>query len=220
LGVGVIVLFSIPVGLLLRLEVGIYLAAVLWVFVLLGGLISAVLLLGLVFGWPLMWGTISAEEMGDVFEASQRCYSYTFGRPLRYLFYILVALLIGSAGWVLVYYFAEAVLHLSGWAVSWGSGSERLARLDGSSGAHLAASVIQALNGLVRSVASAYRYSFLWCAAASIYLLLRRDVDHTEMDDIYVEDEQKRYGLPPLPGGERDDLATPEKAGEGDADDS
>jgi hypothetical protein len=42
-------------------------------------------------------------------------------------------------------------------------------------------------------------YSFMWSAAAAIYLLLRHDADQTEMDDVFLEeDETVRYGLPPL----------------------
>ncbi len=42
----------------------------------------------------------------------------------------------------------------------------------------------------LRMGASGYAYGFFWCAAASIYLLLRYDADSTEMDEIYTG----RYG--------------------------
>lgn len=35
-----------------------------------------------------------------------------------------------------------------------------------------------------------FSYSYTWSAATMIYLLMRRKVDETEMDEVYVEDEQ------------------------------
>jgi hypothetical protein len=53
-------------------------------------------------------------------------------------------------------------------------------------------------SGCVRSIPTAFMYSFFWCAATMIYLLLRRDEDQTEIDEVYLEEEQETYGLPPL----------------------
>ena len=51
------------VGLIMRLGgIGLLLAGVCWPLALVGGLIIALLLLGLIFGWPLMWATISARD--------------------------------------------------------------------------------------------------------------------------------------------------------------
>ena len=200
LGIVVVVVMCLPVGWLIRWDPGVLIAGLLWFFVLVGSLLMMILLLGLAVGWPLMWGVTSVEEMGDIFEATQRSYSYTFGRPLRYLFYALLALLLGSAGFLLVQVFAEGVVALGGWAVSWGAGNARLAALHAAdtSLVLIGQTMIQLLNGLVFTVASAYRYSFFWSAVAATYLLLRRDVDQTAFDDIYVLGVHERYGLPEL----------------------
>jgi hypothetical protein len=34
--------------------------------------------------------------------------------------------------------------------------------------------------------------------ASAAYLLLRKDVDETEMDEIYLADQRRTYDLPPL----------------------
>ncbi len=200
LGIVVIVIMCLPVGWLMHFDVGVFIAGLLWLPVLFGGLFITILLLGLLFGWPLMWGTTSAEEMGDVFEATQRSYSYTFGRPLHYAFYALLALLLGSIGFIVVQYFAEAVIQLSQWAVSWGVGEARWQAIaKANSGIVLIGyTIMRLLNGIVLAVASAYRYGFFWSAVAAIYLLLRRDVDQTEFDDVYVPSDHERYGLPEL----------------------
>jgi hypothetical protein len=39
---------------------------------------------------------------------------------------------------------------------------------------------------LIHAVTAAFRFSFFFCAASAIYLLLRHDVDEKEMDEIYL----------------------------------
>ena len=39
--------------------------------------------------------------------------------------------------------------------------------------------------------------------AGAVYLLLRKDVDDTEMDEIYIVDERRTYDLPPLKSDEQ-----------------
>lgn len=57
---------------------------------------------------------------------------------------------------------------------------------------------IQFWTGLAQTVAAAFIHGLFWCMAAAIYLLLRKDVDETEMDEIYMIDERRTYDLPPL----------------------
>jgi hypothetical protein len=52
--------------------------------------------------------------------------------------------------------------------------------------------------GLLRSVAAAFLYAQFWCFAGAAYLLLRRDVDETELDEVFVSEEQRTFELPPL----------------------
>lgn len=217
-GILIVLIYVAPFGWMMRWDTGLLIAGVLWGFVLLGGLMAAILLLGLLVGWPLMWGATSAEKMGDVFEANQRCYSYVFGCPLRYLFYAAVALLLGSLGFLLVEYFAEWVIQLSYWAVSW-TGTD-LRQLLGqpanrpTMSAAAGLSAVSIFNALVLTIASAFRYSFFWTAAAVIYLLMRRDVDMTELDDIYVMRGEQRYDLPSLENDEAGSSSASPAAGQ------
>ncbi len=199
-GIAIVAALVTPVGWLMRWDVGVLLASLLWVLVLVGGLTFAIIVLGLLLGWPLMWGALSAEEMGDVFEGTQRSYSYVFGRPLHYAFYMLITLVAGSIMYYVASAFAQLTVYGSCWAVSWGSGLEVWSGggVEDSGPALLGMSMIASLNALVLSVAAAFRYSFLWCAAGAAYLLLRRDSDQIEFDNVYLEDEPTRYGLPPL----------------------
>jgi hypothetical protein len=152
-----------------------------------------------------MWATISAEGT-DTFDALSRGYAYTFQQPLRYLFYALVAILFGALCWTLVSLFADGVVQLSYWAVGWGADDFRVYNIhlatqgegDPQGALWFGASLIGFFNMLVYSVAVGFGFSFFWCAATAIYLLLRQDVDQTEFDEVYMEHEEVRYGLPPL----------------------
>jgi hypothetical protein len=47
-------------------------------------------------------------------------------------------------------------------------------------------------------LAAAFLYGLFWSMASAIYLVLRFDVDETEMDEIFLMDEKRTYQLPPL----------------------
>ena len=71
--------------------------------------------------------------------------------------------------------------------------------------------------GLVTLIASAYAYSFFWCASAAVYLLLRKSVDQTEFDEVFIDDAQSSFDLPPL---RDDDSVVPTIVGKDASDDS
>jgi hypothetical protein len=206
LGVALAVVPLFFLGLLMRLSIGVFVAGILWPLVLIVGLIMAVLLAGLLFGWPLMFVTISAEEAGDSFQAFSNSFSFTFQRPLAYLAYAVIALFVGSLGGMLVEGFANGVVLLNHWAISFGLGRERLnqlaeGQLDSASLAWMGSRLITIGDQLVYAIADGYYFGFLFCAASAIYLLLRREVDQTDFDQVYLADETERFSLPPLRPG-------------------
>jgi hypothetical protein len=154
-----------------------------------------------------MWPTISAEQDSDAFEAFNRSYSYSFQRPLQYLFYALLALAFGQLCWVLVDNFANAIIALNHWALSFGAGSERVSEIVGRggeepSGMLWAGSRLAGWwDALVRSIAVAFKFSFFFCAVSAIYLLLRREVDQTDFDEVYIPEGLASYALPELRPG-------------------
>ena len=206
-----IVCMSVPLfllGLVMRANFGVVFGGLIWSLVLIGGLVMTLLMLGLLFGFPLMWGAISTES-SDAFDAISRAYAYTFQRPFHFLFYAVLAAFLGTLGWLLVIGFSEAVISFSNWGISWGTGTARLQEiqkvLDGSDEntssvvLRFGAILIAFFSALVRAIAAAFPYTFFWCSAAAIYLLLRRDADQTELDDVHVEEDQDvLYGLPEL----------------------
>ena len=199
-----LLLLALPLalfGLLLRADVGVLIAGLLWFLVVIAGFVMAILALGLFFGWPLMWATISAEGT-DSFDALSRTYSYVFQKPIVYLFYVVIAAFLGTVGWLLVYLFATTLLALSHWAVSWGAGPDNLRAVLANSrpgGVGEAGSMlVRFWVSCVMMLALAYWCSYFWTASQAIYFLLRRHVDATELDEVYVPEEEEPYGLPPL----------------------
>ena len=196
----------VVVGLVLRLDLAALVVGLLWIVALGWGLMLATVLLGLLLGWPLMWATIGVER-SDAFDSVSRCYAYVYQRPLQLIFYLLVASVLGLIGELAVDFFVAAGISLTEWTASWGAGNLRVAQLAGSGSADTeslsgaattAANFIQMWKYVLLSVAAAYPLAFLWCAAIGIYLLLRRHIDSTEMDEISLTEPEPTEGIPDL----------------------
>jgi hypothetical protein len=204
LGTLLAAIFLAVLGLVMRAEFGVLIGGILWPLALLAGFIMAFLLIGLFFGWPLMWGAISAEGT-DSFGALSHSYSYAYQRPLHYLTYVVIAAIIGVLGWYLVSLFTVWIMMLTSWAVSWGSGTARveaiLSRENLGVLGNAGTALIAFWNNCLRTLAFGFIFSYLWCATTVIYFLLRRLVDATEFDEVYMPEERARHGLPPLKTG-------------------
>ena len=177
------------VGLPMNLDVGLIWSGLVWILVLGVGLLVGVLLLGLLFGWPLMWATISTEGT-DTFDAISRTYAYTMQRPLHYLFYVVIVGGLGAVTWLLVLAFGEAVIHVCWWSADWAVFDEQrmqaivaAANGDQMTVDNLATEgieisglgwagiyIFRVANGLIRAVAYSFGYGYFWVAASGIYL--------------------------------------------------
>jgi hypothetical protein len=188
------------VGLLMRSEFGLLVAGIVWPLVLVGGFVMAFLLIGLFFSWPLMWGAISTEGT-DAFGAISHAYAYVYQRPLRYFLYGVVAAVIGVLGWFVVTQFAVWIIQLSDWGVSWGGSNLRSLPAEPGRAADIGIRLINFWNGVVLTLALAYVFSYFWVSTTVIYFLLRREVDATELDEVYFAEAQQMHGLPPLVRG-------------------
>lgn len=203
-----VALLTIPLaiaGLVARSDLGALFVAIFWFLSLLCGLAAVWLLIPLLFGFPLMWGAISAERDGDGFEALSNSMAYTYQRPLRYLGYVLLLTVLGALSVLVVDGAARAIVHLSYWGLSWGSGAQRAldVRFLAEQGAlawdqtpppseplKAAGWLMGMWTGLVYLLAAAFQYSFFWTGMAGVYLLLRKDVDDKEIDEVYVPHEE------------------------------
>jgi hypothetical protein len=177
-----------------------------WPLALVGGVVMAVLALGLLIGWPLMHSAIGAEG-SDSFDALSRSYSYVYQRPMHYLLYLGAAILLGLLGTFVVHVFSGAVEALTAWGVSWGAGVENTRNaIDGTAEAigktstldGWGVSLINFWQGVVRAIVIGFAFAFLWTSAAAIYLLLRHDADGAELDEIFIDDGAETFPLPNL----------------------
>ena len=201
-----IFLLAIPLvvfGLLLRLNFGVLLAGIFWPLALVFAFAMAVLGIGLLFGWPLMWAAIAAEG-SDSFDAVSRAYAYVFHRPLLVIWYACQALLVGAIGSVLAQLFFGVLLAMCAWGVSWGvGGSPDQAFLEsavaGSGIGWLGSKLIFFWTGVVMSAPAIFLFAYLWTAFTAIYFALRHEVDGTEFDDVYLPEEKEApHALPTL----------------------
>lgn len=206
-GIGLLTIPLIVIGWCMRLNVGVVLAAILWLPVLGLSLVMGIVLFGLTFGWPLMVPAIAAEGK-DSFDAISRSYAYALQRPFHYAGYTVLASGIGILAWIVVTGFTDGIDEISRWGTMWGAGAARIQQihvagepngsplhaLDPSARPNVDSPTLRIGSRLmvlasrgVRSLSGAFAYSYFWCAASAIYLLLRRDTDQLDTDVWYEE---------------------------------
>jgi hypothetical protein len=235
-GAAVFGLQLVVLGWIMRLDVLAVVAGFAWPFALMLGLLMAILLIGALVGWPLMWATVAVEGT-DAFDALSRSYAYTYQRPLRLLWYVLLAVILAAVSMFIVKLFATSAIALGNWSVSWGLDQESYREIvaplaaDGSTltttgmlliesegtlssdgpvlavaaptdgeltGTRwLAAQAVAFWKSILGAIAAGYQAGFIFVAAVGVYLLLRKDIDGAEMDEVYVEDEPE-FGMPSL----------------------
>ena len=189
-----IVALSVPgalLGLLMRTDWGLAAAGAIWPLVLAGAVVLAILAIGLVFGWPLMVAAVGVER-GDSFQAISTSFSYLYQRPLHYAFYALVACAVALPAFAAAGLFADATSTLALWAASFGMGHERtLAVLEGLRGQTDAVWGLRALGFWTRGLESllgSFGWGYFWAIATAAYMLLRQDVDGTELDEVVIDE--------------------------------
>jgi hypothetical protein len=188
---------------------------------LLAGFIITLVALGTVGGFNLMFPTVAVEG-SDSFDAISRSFSYVFARPWRMLFYTMVAVAYGALTYLFVRLFIYVMLLATHFFVGWWLGNGSAAQTwNGTEGyaalwnppvwqdlnynvdyAHLkmsekiAASEISFWVYLTIGLLGAFAISFYFSANTIIYYLMRREVDATELDDVYVEETEDEFGEP------------------------
>ncbi len=200
---------GILMGLLLPLAIG-------------AGLLIAFLLVGLGAGGSLMYPTIAVES-SDSFDAIGRSYSYVYGRPWRAAFYGLVAAFYGVICYTFVRFCAFLALATTHWFIGIGviGGGQTVSPLADKLDVLWPAPTFDSLMSVAPSAAMggvepigawliwfwtmlvavtvlAFLLSFCASAKTVIYFLLRRRIDATDLDDVYVDEPQEDFGPEPM----------------------
>jgi len=180
------------------------------------GFIMTLVLLGLVGGYNLMYPTIAVEG-SDSFDAISRSFSYLYARPWRLMFYTFVALIYGALCYVFVRFFIRMLLslthHFAGmflivhadnvaplWSAMWNDplGAVHLTYnvdyLTLTTGQAIGAFFLWLWVHLAIAMLGAFAISFYFSANTIIYVLMRHEVDATELDDVYIEQMDEDFG--------------------------
>lgn len=181
---------------------------------LIGGFLMALSFIGLIGGISLMYPTIATEGT-DSFDAISRSFSYLFARPWRLAFYALVALAYGAMTFLFVRLLVWLVLALTHGAASlllfreaagvnlleaiWPAPaspatlSYDVPYLNLTLGQTIAAAIISIwVYGLI-SLLVAYVVSLYLSLSTIVYFLMRREVDATELDEVYLDPADEEY---------------------------
>jgi hypothetical protein len=199
------------------------------------GLAIAFVLVGLISGLGLMYPTIAVEG-SDSFDAFSRSFAYVYARPWHAGLYALVALVYGVVCYLFVRFFAFLALTATYLFMRWGvwTGGEALGQSDkipviwkkptwdslygnfhwdAMSGSETVAAVfIWVWVALVAAVVGAFLVSYLSSSATIIYFLLRRKVDATDLDDVYVQESPETPAETPGPVAQTSSAPTAEPA--------
>jgi hypothetical protein len=190
----------------------------LFILALAAGFLMALVLLGLIGGFNLMYPTVAVEG-SDSFDAISRSFSYLYARPWRLGFYTIVSIVYGAAAFlfvrlfiwlmlVLTHTFAGMAIFTSAhstaplWNSLWANPatSARLSydidsiNLDASQ--WIGARLIWLWVHLIIAILGAFVVCFYFSANTIIYYLLRREVDATDMDDVYLEQVDDEFADP------------------------
>ena len=214
----VIMVFMALGGALLRVWVlGDLIGGPFFFLALLGGFLIAVLLLGVVVGGSLFWPFVAAEGV-EAFDAFARGLHFPLARPMKAIVYAVVSIIYASICWVFVNLFTYFALTITrgvvgfgtspfGW---WSRGEEgtHVRKLDllwpfGGPNAlygfpnwtelrfseYFSAFFICIYVLLVIGLMWSFLASFYFSASTVIFFLLRRDVEGTDLGDVYIEEE-------------------------------
>ena len=208
--VGIIVAIG---GLIMYIPViGPIVVGALFVLALLAGFVMTLVVVGTAGGFNLMYPTVAVEG-SDSFDAISRSFSYIFARPWRMIFYTLVSLIYGALTFIFCRIFVYVMLGLTHFFVGWwlvGRAGRYWPEIwppgsDYSLAYHvvfpalawseqIAAVLISLWVYIILGLLAGYVVSFYFSSNTIIYFLMRREVDATEMDDVYLEETDDDFG--------------------------
>jgi len=158
-----------------------------------------------IVGFILMFPAISSEG-SDAFDAISRAYSYVLSRPLHFLSLLITIIVCGTILTFVAGYGACLVMKTSYFTVGLGMGDKLNEIRDFIAGMSGAGDTITSLNPmsmriaalllmlyvvLIKMTVGSIVIAFVGSASTIAYLIMRKDVDDTEMSDVYVEEDEE-----------------------------
>lgn len=158
-----------------------------------------------IIGFILMFPAISSEG-SDAFDAISRAYSYVLSRPLHFLSLFITIIICGTILTFVAGYGACLVMKTSYFTVGLGMGdklNEIRAFIAGLSGAgdsitslnpmsmRIAALLFMLYIVLMKIAVGSIIIAYAGSASTIAYLIMRKAVDGTEINDVYVEEDEE-----------------------------
>ncbi len=152
-------------------------------------------------GFFLMFPTISAEG-SDAFDAMSRAYSYVISKPKHFISLFLSIIICGTIFTLFVSLVACLIMQTSFYTVGFGMGDkfESIKAVVSGTGASMAsldllsmkftALMLMIYVVLVKVVIGSLVVAFAGSASTIAYFLLRKDVDGTDINDVYIEEKE------------------------------
>jgi len=167
-----------------------------------GFLIIFIGIIGII-GFFLMFPAISAEG-SDAFDAMSRAYSYVISKPKHFISLFLSIIICGTIFAFFVCLVACLVMQTSFYTVGFGMGQKfesirevisggkaTMASLDLLS-MKFTALMLMVYMALVKVAVGSLVVGFAGSASTIAYFLLRKDVDGTDINDVYIEEQEKQ----------------------------
>ena len=197
---------------------GAILQVILQPLALLAGLIVTIIVLGGIFGFPLLQSAIAVERNGTL-DAVSRTYSYAFTRPVLFvaggaLVFAVAGLISGLGAWFLEDVTLRGLLLGASWS------EETMQAIGGGYAAARSFGVPNPPDDMAAPAQISMWVSYVWSALAilavrgfvlsyvvggltDLYFLLRQEVDGTPTTEIYLEDAPELDLGEPLDGEPR-----------------
>ncbi len=156
-----------------------------------------------IIGFFLMYPTISAEG-SDAFDAISRSYSYVLSRPLHFLSLLVSIIACCIIMTCIASFGACLVMKTTYFTVGIGMGDkldEIRAFISGMSNAKSTVGILDPISMriaalffmlyivIVKTIVGSIVVTFAGSVSTIAYLILRKEVDGTELDDVYIEEE-------------------------------
>jgi len=157
------------------------------VALIIGGLATIVLLLHIV-ALPMIVPALAVEGT-DSFDAIQRSYAYVIGKPLRYMLFSLILLLVGVLAMSVFTIVANGTMEMTYWAASMfaNDSTQRVLSGEGELGAtkNTAHQIIAFWHTLVQLGIAGYAISLFFTSSTLLYLVTRRVCDGQDINEVW-----------------------------------
>ncbi len=166
-----------------------------------GFLIIFIGIIGII-GFFLMFPAISAEG-SDAFDAMSRAYSYVISKPKHFISLFLSIIICGTIFAFFVCLVACLVMQTSFYTVGFGMGQKFESIREVISGGEATMASLDLLSmkftalmlmvymALVKVAVGSLVVGFAGSASTIAYFLLRKDVDGTDINDVYIEEQEE-----------------------------